>query len=134
MCDCNATGVDNPDCSATTTTRQVCQDEVIMTITTASNELVSALSFEPGIYYFISEFKLIMSDVCNILLLYFYKSKSGSVIILYSSTVSILLFSKQRFEVGGCMDSYILSDRIDTSASVAAALDENMNFMHVGNV
>ena len=58
MCDCNATGVDNPDCSATTTTRQVCQDEVLMTITTASNELASALSFEPGIYYFISEFLL----------------------------------------------------------------------------
>ena len=55
MCDCNATGVEAPDCRATTTTRQVCQDEVHISMTLNSNDLASALSFEPGIYYLISE-------------------------------------------------------------------------------
>ena len=60
MCDYNGEGVETPDCQASTTVRQVCQDEVYLKITTASNdhELASALSFEPGIYYLIllSEF------------------------------------------------------------------------------
>ena len=59
MCDCNAEGVENPDCSASTTVRQVCQDEVLLKVITASNELASALSFEPGTYYLISEFLLL---------------------------------------------------------------------------
>ena len=55
MCDCNATGGDNPDCSASIT-RLVCQDEVLLKITTSSIDLSGALNFEPGIYYLISEF------------------------------------------------------------------------------
>lgn len=54
MCDCNAEGVENPDC--TNTVRQVCFDEVQLAITTNSKDLDSALSFEPGTYYLISEF------------------------------------------------------------------------------
>ena len=56
MCDCNATGVDSPDCNPSTTVRQVCQDEVHMTITANSNDLAGALSFQLGTYYLISEF------------------------------------------------------------------------------
>jgi hypothetical protein len=56
MCDCNTEGVENPDCSSSTTTQQVCQDEVLLTITVNSNELAGALNFEPGTYYLISEF------------------------------------------------------------------------------
>ena len=56
MCNCNAEGVENPDCSASTTIRQVCQDEVRIAITFNSKDLASALSFEPGTYYLISEF------------------------------------------------------------------------------
>ena len=44
-------------CLPKTTTRQICQDEVIIQITSVSKELNSALSFNPGeTYYFISEF------------------------------------------------------------------------------
>ena len=65
---------------------------------------------------------------------YYCISINQNLVVSYSNYyIAALLFSKQRFEVGGCMDRYMLSDRIDTSASVAA-LDENMNFMHVGNV
>ena len=126
MCDCNATGVDNPDCRVSTTTRQVCQDEVLMTITTASSELTSALSFEPGTYYFISEFKPIMSDVCNILLLYFYKPTSGSV-ILYSSTINFHYYLASRDSKWVGAWTAILSDRIDTSASVAAHIKSTLH-------
>ena len=56
MCDCNATGVENPDCGGSIATRHVCQDEVILIIKHDSKGLSSALSFEPGIYYLISEF------------------------------------------------------------------------------
>jgi hypothetical protein len=46
-------------CIPTTTTRQVCQDEVQLEITSSSQHLISALSFSPGeTYYFISEFIL----------------------------------------------------------------------------
>ena len=56
MCGCNASGlIENPDCSASTTTRHVCMDVVILTIRQNSKSLNSALSFEPGIYYLISE-------------------------------------------------------------------------------
>ena len=58
MCDCNATGVEKPDCTVSTTIRQVCQDEVHITITLNSKDLASALSFEPGTYYLISKFLL----------------------------------------------------------------------------
>jgi hypothetical protein len=63
MCDCNAEGVENPDCQVSTTTRQVCQDEVLLKITVNSNELTSALSFELGMYYLISEFPML--DNCS---------------------------------------------------------------------
>lgn len=62
MCDCNATGVEAPDCRATTTTRQVCQDEVHISVALNSNDLASALSFEPGTYYLIS--KSLNTDDC----------------------------------------------------------------------
>ena len=57
QCNCTADGIENPDCSASTTIRQVCQDEVLLTITLDSKDLDSALSFEPGTtLYLISEF------------------------------------------------------------------------------
>ena len=57
MCDCNAEGVENPDCTASTTTRHVCQDEVHFTITSDSKNLNSALDFEEATtYYLISKF------------------------------------------------------------------------------
>ena len=57
MCDCNAEGVENPDCGASITIRHVCQDEVHITITSDSNNLNSALSFEEATtYYLISKF------------------------------------------------------------------------------
>ena len=57
MCNCTADGLRNPDCNVSITTRQVCQDEVLIAITSDSNDLKSALSFESGTtYYLISEF------------------------------------------------------------------------------
>ena len=56
-CDCNAIGVDYADCTPSITTRQICQDEVIIAIKSASSELPDALSFQPDTtYYFISEY------------------------------------------------------------------------------
>ena len=56
-CDCNATGVENPNCDPDITTRQICQDEVIIEITFDSKDNPSALSFEPDTtYYLISKF------------------------------------------------------------------------------
>ena len=50
-------GVEDPDCEPSITTRQICQDEVLITITLDSDNLGNALSFEPGTtYYLISEF------------------------------------------------------------------------------
>ena len=56
-CTCNATGVENPNCIPDTTTKHICQDEAMITITLNSQDLPSALSVElDTTYYLISKF------------------------------------------------------------------------------
>lgn len=57
-------------CLPTTTTRQICQDEVLIEITSVSKDLNSALSFNPGeTYYFISKFIYVQYRYLSIIFL-----------------------------------------------------------------
>ena len=58
QCKCNATGiqVEAGDCDPALDIRQVCQNEIELSITSTSNDLDSAIKFEPGTkYYLMSE-------------------------------------------------------------------------------
>ena len=55
QCNCAADGIQvaEGDCNPDLDVRQVCQDEVRLSITSDSSELASALSFNPGTTYYL---------------------------------------------------------------------------------